>query len=1035
MQVCLLGPLVVRADGAELPVGGRLARRVLARLAMDAGRPVSLDDLEQGVWGDELPSSSRHTIATHVFRLRRLGLAIATQGDRYVLETPTDADEMERLALDSQAALKAHEASRAAVALRDALACWREQPLADLDDLPEARIVAARLVERFEGLREDLLALELDQGRPAELIGTARQLVEEQPYRERRWVLLMLALYRVGRQADALDAYAECRRRLLDDLGLDPGPALRQMQQAVLAQDPALEPPAPEPTGSAGSGRPSAGNPSVKAQAANSRHVPGTSTRLIGRAVEQRDLAEAWDRARLLTLLGPPGAGKTRLARELARQSPSPVWYVALEQTAESQSVAGAILDVVAPSSRAADAAAGIAEAIGGVPGLLVLDGCEARHAEVARQVARLLDACPGVRVLVTSRERLGILDEAVVPIGPLTPMDAIDLLVDRARLVDPHFSLAAHELAAADHLCSLVDRLPLGLELVARHLQLLRLDEVIERVQADLGRWAGGPAGGRTGLWAALDASVDRLGALERRALLALAVMVADADLELIATVAGFAAEGVDTFEVVARLVDASLIQVRSASGPTRYELLRTLAGRTVETAATQDLGAARVRYADAVFGRAFELAGRLAGSGRSEALRLLDREMPHVRAVLDLVIGPPADPVRITTVLEAAVRLTDYWLGRHPAEGLEWLGRLIEAGDPPTALRAEALLARGHLAYWVTDFANGASIVDEAHALFVSLGDPLGQGKALRRRGAIAAATDDMQRARAYLEASLARLEEAAVEREIGTTLLHLGSLLADEGIVDSARPALERALAIAVATGDPLAHGLVLAALNLAHWKAGDLEAAMQTGNQALLIFRELGHRPTEGTVASRLAAVARGLDRPRAARRYGQLAIEAGEQANTRTTVALGHLNLARLDLDDGDFPSAIGHLLRSLELIEPDADRWVLVEALEATARLLVALDRPGSGPLLASASAIRVAIRQPIPPTEASDLDWTMARATAGEIDRPAVRAPGRTRDVDVAIDPVEAHAVATAHVRELVRPAPRSPRLRRAKG
>ncbi len=180
--------------------------------------------------------------------------------------------------------------------------------------------------------------------------------------------------------------------------------------------------------------------------------------------------------------------------------------------------------------------------------------------------------------------------------------------------------------------------------------------------------------------------------------------------------------------------------------------------------------------------------------------------------------------------------------------------------------------------------------------------MGDPLGEGRALRRRGAIAAATDDLPAAQAFLEASLARLDEAGEEQEIGTTLLHLGSLLADEGVVGEARPALERSLAIAVATGDPLANGHVLAALTLAHWKAGDLGAAMQTGNQALLIFRELGHRTTEGTVAYRLAAVARALDRPRAARRYAQLAIEAGAESSTRTTIALGHINLARMDLD-------------------------------------------------------------------------------------------------------------------------------------
>ncbi len=1021
MQVCVLGPLLLRGDSGDVPAGGRLQRRILARLAMTPGQAVALDDLEEAAWGDEPPAAARHTIASHIFRLRRLGLDIETLDVRYLLRTPTDVAEVERLAADGRTALERSDRAAASEALRTALALARGRPLADLEDVPAAQIVASRLEELIEGVREELLTLALDAGSSAELVGQARQLVTEQPYRERRWELLMLALYRAGRQAEALDAYAECRRRLLDDLGLDPGAGLKRMQQAVLAQDPALD--AALPAAVADQADPGG-------IAAGRVRVPGTSTRLIGRTVEHRDLAEVWDRARLVTLLGPPGAGKTRLALEAARAADPPVWYVALEQVPAGQSVAGAILDAVDPSSRAADAGQGVTDAIGAGAGLVVLDGCEGRLVEVAAQVERLLAGCARVRVLATSRERLGILDEALVPIGPLGAAEALELLVDRARLLDPRFRLGSDELAAADRLCALVDRLPLGIELVARHLQLLRLDEVILRVESDLGRWAGGPVGGRPGLWAALDTSMERLGPAERRALGALAVMVADADIALIEAVAGFEPV-VDAFEIVARLVDASLVQVRSAVGPTRYELLRTVAAHTLAAASGQDLVAARERYVDAIVTRVAGLTLQLATSGRSTTLRLLDREMPHVRSVLEHLAADPVERTSAIRGLEIAVGLTDYWLGRHPAEGLQWLGRLIHASQPDPPLRAAALLARGHLAYWVTDFVLGARVVQEAQDLYARLGDALGEGRALRRRGAIAAATDDLAAARAYLEASLARLEEAGDDQEVGTTLLHLGSLLADEGVVDAARPALERALAIATATDDPLANGLVLAALNLAHWKAGDLEAAMQTGNEALLIFRELGHRPTEGTVAYRLAAVARGLDRPRAARRYAELAIDAGEQSSTRTTIALGHLNLARLELDGGDPSAAADHIVQTLGLIDPDADRWVLVEALEATGRLLVALNRPGSGAMLAAADAIRRVIRQPVAPTESADRDWTQAHGAL--LDRPASNPKGGP--APIILDAPAAHQLAEQYAREAARPEGAPRRARRARG
>src|SRR5664279_3164181 len=370
MRVCVLGPLVVQDGTTDVAAGGPIQRRLLARLAMDAGRQVSLDDLEQAAWGDDPPLTARHTLATYVFRLRRLGLAIRSAHDGYILETPTDIGEFDALASASRSAAQGHDPQRAAVAIRAALALRRGQPLLDLADLTEATIAAARLDELVESLREELLTLELDRARPADLIAQARQLAAEQPYRERRWELLMLVLYRAGRQAEALDAYAECRRRLLDDLGLDPGMALRRMQQAVLAQDPALDPPVR--VVQAAGAETEARGATRRAATPEPNRVPGTSTRLIGRASEQRDLAEAWQRSRLVTLLGPPGAGKTRLALELARTADPPVWYVGLEQLPASQSVAGAILDVVAPSSRAADAAAGVASALSSAPALLV---------------------------------------------------------------------------------------------------------------------------------------------------------------------------------------------------------------------------------------------------------------------------------------------------------------------------------------------------------------------------------------------------------------------------------------------------------------------------------------------------------------------------------------------------------------------------------------------------------------------------------------------------------------------------------------
>ncbi len=758
--------------------------------------------------------------------------------------------------------------------------------------------------------------------------------------------------------------------------------------------------------------------------------LPGTSTRLIGRIREKQALADVWERARAVTLVGPPGAGKTRLAVETARTAAMPVWYVALDQLSTERSVASAILDVVAPSSLATEARQGMIQALANAIGVLVLDGCEPRPADVAAEVEAIVASCPGVRVLATSRERLGVFDESLVPVGPLTESEALELLVDRAKLVDPHFELRADELATADRLCRLVDRLPLGLELVARHLHLLRLDELAERVELDLNRWAGGPTRGRTGLWAALDASVARLGPLERRVMVALAVMVADADADLIAEVIDPADPRLDVFDAIARLVDASLVQVRSAEGPTRYELLRTIAIHTLETGDAEIVAAARKHYPDAVLERAAALAGRLATADRPAALQLLDREMPHIRAVLaHCASSPESEPAG--RALEVAVAMTDYWIGRHPAEGLDWLRRLQAAAPPLSTLHAQTALSGAHLAYWLTDFAEGRELGAEARERFAAIGDPLGEGRALRRLGAIAAATDDVDAAREFLEASLSRFGEAGIEREMGTTLLHLGSLLADQGRRDEAQPLLQHALAIAVASEDPLAHGHALAALTLAHWKGGDLPAALEAGEEALTLFRRLGHRPTEGTVSYRLAAVARGLGRPRVARRYALRAIAAGELASTRTTVAFGHINLARLDLDAGDTPAAAVHLRDALLALDPATDQWVLADGLEAVARLVVLADAEGAGPLLYEARAIRAAIHQPVAPTEAADVEESLARL---RIHGARGRGQGGAAVATAAHDTAAARSAAIAIARDLAHPAQAPTPLRRAR-
>ena len=327
-----------------------------------------------------------------------------------------------------------------------------------------------------------------------------------------------------------------------------------------------------------------------------------------------------------------------------------------------------------------------------------------------------------GVRVLVTSRERLGILDEALIAVGPLPPDDAVALLADRARLVNARFAVApgmrppptgsAHSSIAfpwpssswhGTSTYSVFASSPPGCRPTS----------------------AAGPAarqGDGMDFWLALDTSLAALSDDERHVLLAFAIMVSDADTDLVGDVVDPVFTG-DLHDVIGRLVDASLVQVRSAMSTTRCQLLRTVAVHTIEASGTLAVANARLRYTDAVLERVVSVIPRSASQERHDALRELDNDMPHVRAVFGELCTPGADPRLATRGLEVAALLTDYWLGRRPAEGLDWLTQLIAAADPSRALRAEALLRCGHLAYYLTDFGRGSEVVSAARDLFRDL------------------------------------------------------------------------------------------------------------------------------------------------------------------------------------------------------------------------------------------------------------------------------------------------------------------------
>jgi predicted ATPase/DNA-binding SARP family transcriptional activator len=981
MRVDVLGPVAVSGGAEPLAVGGPRQRAVLAVLGLFGGQVVSTDSLTEAVWGEDAPRTAEHTLHNYVLRLRRLGLEIARVGDGYRLDTATDAAVLEQAA-ESPAEAAADDLDLAAVR-SEALALVRGRPGYGLPDSSVTRARCAGLEELIETLREDVAVDALDRAvgpsAVGQLVPELRALTTAEPYRERRWEVLMLGLYRSGRQSEALDAFAEARELLDRELGIEPTPALRRVQQAVLSQDPALAGPvdaAPEAQ--------------AHALAGGGRALPGLATRLVGRADERADLEAALRTSRLVTVLGPLGAGKTRLALEVAHADPGQVWFVPLEGLAEPTSVAESVLTVVSPTSRASDPGQGVVAALATSGGLLVLDAAEQRVLEVATLAAELVVGCPSLRLLVTSRQTLRLRDEATVPIGALTTVDQRSLLADRARLADPGFTLSAADGEVADRLCALVDGLPLGIELVARHLRLLSVGELADRVDADLDRWTAGADEASIGLVGVVAAGVDELEPALRELLVRLAVLPAEADLALAHEVAAPAASEEWVFAGLASLVDRSLVQVRGGPAGVRYALLLSVRRYCLSLLDEDERRDVEQRYVAAVLRRTARLAAGLRSQTRPTVLLALDADAPHLRAAL----AASVDGADSTVALRVATDLGEYWLARRPSEGMAWLQRLLAVSDVPDVDRARALLQMGHLAYWLTDFDLGVRLLSEARELLsgsVAVANPVLLGRVLRRLGAIAAARDDVDAARELLADSVAVLQAAGDEPEEAVSLLHLGSLLADESRTGEALPLLVRARDALRAAGDPLQEGHALAALTLVWWKAGDLAAARGAGERAMEVFGDLGHRPTEGVVSYRLSAVLRALGERDLARSYGEVALASGRHTGTRTTTALAQLALARLELDESAPEVAAGRIVEALDLLDVAADRWVLAEALEVTARLQLARG-PRTAPasaegLLTQAGRLRALIGQPAPPAHAAELADLAAAATgaAGE--------------------------------------------------
>jgi predicted ATPase/DNA-binding SARP family transcriptional activator len=1105
----LLGPLEVIVGGRAVAIGSLQQRAILAALLLARDAVVSTDRLVDAVWGDEAPASAPSTLRGLVWRLRkRLEVSdIVSRGDGYLLvagDEAVDSRRFDSLVRQGRQAVERGETESAVGAFTVALDLWRGQALGDLASWPFAQPEATRLEEARLDAVEELAEAELALGRAATALSRLEPTVHQFPLRERAVGQLMLALYRTGRQADALAAYQSLRRTLADELGLVPTPALRDLEARILRQDEellvpssALIPTEPErhsvmlgdtvaflftdieastrawerdvtamgsdlerhdalltdiciawdgevfahtgdglcvafPTAAAaigaavdgqraletgdwqqarpprvrmaihaGAAQRRGGNwfgptlnraarlltaasggqiicsetaaglsrdllpepvdlldcgevdlpdlprperiyqvthPDLRAPAASLRfpaskplrdNLPASLTRFVGRARELAEIQQELSANRLVTLVGPGGAGKTRLALEVAAHRRDRfrdgVWLVELSQITDGSLVpatiaagVGLLVGELARSDEGIEAA--LAERLRTRRILIVLDNCEQVVEGAAAAAHALLCSCPDLSILATSREALAVSGEVVFSVPPLRTADAVALFCARAHDADRHFSLSDANSDAVERICQRLDGLPLALEIAAARARVLGTKELAELLDdrfAALGEGSRAAPARHQTLRAAIDWSHDLLSSAEQAVLHHLSVFPGTFDLDAVRAVVG--ADAVAPFT---RLVDKSLVGVTGEEFGVRYYLSESVRAYAADKlAATGGTAEAQRAHRDAFLGMA---TAWLAG-GRwlcQEQVRCLNDDYANFMAALEWSWANDDHEA----ALSLSASLSTYWYMTPHPEACEWMERAAAVPVSSPEMSGPAAICRAGLAFLQRNFNAGneerqESLNAEALALVQAGTDPFSEVLVRLRLADVAVVTGRHDMAREHLQ----RIQERCTSGRypLGEAACGMGWawMALSAGDFDRAAEALERPLQIIATDRDNFLVPHVLGCATLIRAHDGDPSAA-RLGAEAVASARRF---PVPQVVVMALA-------------RAAEAAVVSGQPADARPLVV--------------ELVETLRHL---------GARRWV-AEALELAA-IVFGDDQPATATLaLGAAERLRAAL-------------------------------------------------------------------------
>lgn len=915
LEVRLLGPFEVVVGGKPVDVPGAKRQALVACLALRSGRVVSTDTLVEALWGSDLPSAPRNAVQHHVTRLRRaLGPAtIRLAGDGYALEAAVaDAMEFEELLAAARGALRAGDARGAADTVADALALWRGPALLGLPQSSWATAEARRLDSlRLDALEERFEAA-LALGEHAHLLPAIRAALDESPFRERLWGQLMLALYRSGRQADALEVFQEARQMLLEELALEPGPELRRLQEAILAHEPAIAP--------------------VPVAPQRRGNLPASSTSFIGREAELAQVAELLRGHRVVTLTGPPGVGKTRLGLEAVRSAESELrdgaWHVDLARAATSADViriAAQSLDVRGPDPLARTVAR-----LRETDAILVFDSCEHVIEETARVVETVLRGCPGVRVLATSREALHVPGEVRFAVSPLAVPDlgsseavgasAVELFTARARAARPGFELTDEDAWLAVEISRLVDGLPLAIELAAARVNVLGLAEILALVSRRLELLQerhDRPAAdaGRAALGTLVEWSYDLLHTDEKTLLHHVALHRGGAPLP--ALVDAGADHGLDEMTVVellGTLVDKSIVTV-SFRTDARYDVLDTVRDYSLERLAESGgLGAARKAHAEHFAALADAAHAALRGSDWRAWVGRLELERDNLWAALTYAHEAPDAGIagRLGTLawyFTVAERVSE---GRRFVELA--LGAASDAA--PATLRLEL---EGFRCFFATEELDLDTAIEIGERALVAA-EPLPPQAALVEAALALARAEsgDSERAAVLAEQAHARLQPTRDDWSIAATSLLRAQVAALAGDVPTVAAMAARAHRHAGAIGFD---AFQVPALLLEAWvseRRSDESAAADAYQRAFALAGRAGFADHTAFALAGLGWVAFASGDLRKAEELERRALAAAEAARSPWAAAHARVRLGRVLAAAGDANSAEALYLSALE---------------------------------------------------------------------------------------------------------------------